>query len=139
MSEPRTIETKPRDTRERTGAERITPDERAPVGQWVGMFLAPAAFAVHLEVTYNLVPWACVRGGDIWIHVVDVLALVLAIIGTMVAWRTWLSAGREVPGESGGSLPRTRFLGAAGLGFSAMISLVLFGQWVAAFFISPCQ
>lgn len=123
----------------RTGAERITPDERAAVGQWVGMFLAPAVFAVHLEITYNVIPWACVRGGEIWVHVVDVLALLLSLTGTVVAWRVWQRTVREAPGEAGGSVPRTSFLGACGLGFSAIVTLVLLAQWVASFFISPCQ
>jgi hypothetical protein len=56
-----------------------------------------------------------------------------------VAWRVWASAGRTEPGEEGGSLPRTRFLGVVGAGFSALITLVLFVQWVGAFFISTCQ
>jgi len=124
---------------ERTGAERITPDERAPVAQWIGMFLAPAVFVVHLEITYNVIPWACVRGGELWVHVVDVAALVLALVGTMVAWRVWERTGRAAPGERGGSLPRTSFLGIVGIGFSAIVSLVLLGQWIASFFISPCQ
>jgi hypothetical protein len=134
MSDPTTIR-----TGERTGAERITPDERAPVAQWVGLFLAPATFALHLQINYNLVPWACVRRADLWVHVVDLLAVLLGLAGSIVAWRVWLSAGREVPGEEGGSLARTRFIGATGLGFSAMITLVLIGQWAAAFFISTCQ
>jgi hypothetical protein len=124
---------------EPTGAQRIRPDERAPVAQWVGLFLAPAVFAVHLQLTYNLVPWACVRGGDVWIHVSGIVSVLLALAGTIVAWRVWLRGGREVPGEGGGSVPRTRFIGATGLGFSAMITLVLFAQWVTAFAISPCQ
>jgi hypothetical protein len=51
----------------------------------------------------------------------------------------WASAGRTEPGEEGGSLPRTRFMGVVGAGFSALITLVLFAQWVAMFFISTCQ
>jgi hypothetical protein len=127
------------ETSERTGAERIRPDERAPVAQWVGMFLAPAVFALHLEITYNLVPWECARGGELWIHVSGILSVLLALAGAIVAWRAWMRAGREVPGDGGGSLPRTRFIGAVGLGFSATITLVLFAQWVAAFAVSPCQ
>lgn len=126
-------------TGERTGAERIRPDERAPVAQWVGLGLAPAAFAAHLQIAYNLVPWACVRGGEIWIHVVGVVSVIVALVGSIVAWRVWLRAGREVPGEDGGSLPRTRFIGAVGLGTSSMLTLLLFAQWVTAFFLSPCQ
>jgi hypothetical protein len=94
---------------------------------------------VHLEITYNVIPWACVRGGEIWVHVVDVLALLLSLVGTIVAWRVWQRTVREAPGEAGGSVPRTSFLGACGLGFSAIVTLVLFAQWVASFFISPCQ
>ena len=122
-----------------TGAERITPDERAPVAQWVGMFLAPAVFAVHLEITYNVIPWACVRGGDLWVHLTDIAAVLLALVGTIVAWRVWQRTGRDAPGEGGGSLPRTSFLAVTGLGFSAIITLVLFGQWLTAFYISSCQ
>ena len=108
----------------------------APVAQWVGLFLAPAAFAAHLQISYMLIRWACLRGADVWVHVVDVLAIVLAALGTVVAWRVW---AHHDPGEGGGALPRTRFLGATGVGFSGMITLVLIGQWVAAFFIGTCQ
>jgi hypothetical protein len=138
MTEPTSVRMEER-SGERTGAERITPDERAPVAQWVGMFLAPAAFALHLQINYNLVPWACVRGGDLWVHLVDLVAVLVSLAGTIVAWRVWLSAGRQVPGEEGDSLARTRFMGATGLGFGATITLVLIAQWAAAFFISTCQ
>jgi hypothetical protein len=114
-------------------------DEPAPVAQWVGVLLAPAVFAAHLQIAYILVRWACLRNGDLWVHVVDALAVALAALGTFVAWRVWERAGRMEPGEEGGSGPRTRFLGVVGIGFSGMITLVLFGQWVAAFFISTCQ
>jgi hypothetical protein len=124
---------------EPTGAERIEPDERAPVAQWVGLLLAPAVFFAHLQITYVLVPWACVRGGEVWIHVSGVLSVVLALAGAVVGWRAWMRAGREVPGDGGGSLSRTRFVGATGLGLSAMLTLVLFAQWLTAFVISPCQ
>jgi hypothetical protein len=125
--------------REPNGAQLVKQEERAPVAQWIGMFLAPATFAVHLQVTYNLVPWACVRHGELWLHVVDVLAVLLALAGTIVAWRVWQRTGRDAPGEGPGSLPRTSFLGVTGIGFSGTLTLVLFGQWIAAFWISPCQ
>lgn len=115
--------------------------ERTParVSQWVGFLLAPAAFFAHLEITYVLVPWACVRSADIWLHVVDALALVLAIVSAVVAWRAWSAVGRDDPGEAGGSVPRTRFVGATGFGLSASIALLLAWQWLTAFFIGPCQ
>ena len=113
--------------------------EPAPVAQWVGIVLAPATFAAHLQISYVLVRWSCLRDADVWMHVVDLGAIALAAVGTWAAWRAWERAGRVDPGEEGGPLPRTRFLGVTGLGFSAMITLVLIAQWVAAFFISTCQ
>src|SRR5206468_3638156 len=54
----------------------------APAAQWVGLLLAPAVFAAHLQITYVLVRWACLRNADLWVHVVDVLAVLLAALGT---------------------------------------------------------
>jgi hypothetical protein len=80
-----------------------------------------------------------VRGGDAWVHLVDLIAVVLAAIGVWAAWHAWARAGRVDPGEAGGPGPRTRFLGVTGLGMSAGLTLILFWQGVAAFFISTCQ
>ena len=111
----------------------------APRAQWIGFFLAPAVFFVHLQLTYVLVPWACVRNGEPWIHLLGAASVVLAAAGAFVAWRTWQRGGRGDPGESGGAMPRTRLLGVLGLGQSLMFALLLLGQWMTAFFLSPCQ
>ena len=130
-------------------AEQVKREERAaraahdpgpaPRAQWVGLFLAPAAFFAHLQIRYVLVPWACATNGQLWIHVVDVLALVLALLGAFAGWRTWERAGREEPSEAGGAVPRTRMMGVTGLATSLMFALVLLAQWVTNFFFSPCQ
>jgi len=111
----------------------------APRAQWVGLFLAPAAFFAHLQVRYVLVPWACATNGQLWIHVVGVLALAIAVVGALAARRTWRSAGGEEPSEAGGAMPRTRMLGVMGVGISLMFALVLLGQWLSVFFFSACQ
>jgi len=114
-------------------------EERAPLLQWVGMFLPAATFFTHLEVGYVLIPWSCVVRDALWVHVAGVASVVLAGIGTFAAWRTWMRAGRDEPGEGPGALPRTRFLGAVGLGMGAIFTLILFMQWIAALFIGTCQ
>jgi hypothetical protein len=111
----------------------------APRAQWLGLFLAPAAFFAHLQVRYVLVPWACATNGQLWIHVVGVLSLAIAVMGALAARRTWRSAGSEDPTEAGGAMPRTRMLGVMGVGISLMFILVLLGQWLSAFFFSACQ
>jgi hypothetical protein len=107
--------------------------------QWIGLLLAPATFFAHLQIAYVLVPWACLHDGDVWLHVVGVVSVVLALIGALVAWRLWDRTGRDAPGEGGGALPRARFLALVGVCVSALFVLLLAVQWIAAFFISPCQ
>ena len=114
-------------------------DGPAPRAQWIGLFLAPAVFFAHLQITYVLVPWACVRDGEAWIHLAGALSVALAALGAYVALLTWQRAGREDPGEARGAVPRTRLLGVLGLGLSLMFALLLLGQWVTAFFLSACQ
>ncbi len=107
--------------------------------QWTGLLFAPAVFFAHLQVAYVAVRWACVHDGQVWIHVLGALSVVLAAAGMLAAWRVWREAGGDAPGEAGGALPRARFLGVCGLCVSAIFVLVLAAQWAAAFFISPCQ
>lgn len=106
--------------------------------QWAGLLLAPAAFFAHLQIGYVLVPRACRHHQNVWLHVVGVASVLLAAVGLAIAWRVW-QATHDAPGEAGGPMPRARFLGATGLGVSALLVLLLVAQWVAAFFISPCQ
>jgi hypothetical protein len=114
-------------------------EERAPLLQWIGLLLPAMAFFGHLEGAYVLVPWACTTGQEIWIHVTGIVSTVASALGTWAAWRTWVRAGRDVPGEGSGSLPRTRFLGAVGVGMGVIFTLILLMQWLAAFFIGVCQ
>jgi hypothetical protein len=113
--------------------------EPAPVLQWVGFFLAPATFFVHLQIGYVLVPWACTTKGWGWIHVVDVLSVLLAALGTWAAWRVHVRAESSARNDDAGSVPRTRFLGVVGLCMGGMFVLLLVAQSVAAIIISPCQ
>jgi hypothetical protein len=126
-------------TNERLAHEREL--EAAPplARQWLGLLLAPATFFAHLQGAYVLVPRACRYHADVWLHVVGVASVVVAAYGTWLAWRVWSDAGRDGSTEPGGPLPRARFLGLTGTGVGALLTFLLFWQWIAAFFISPCQ
>lgn len=130
MSEPRR-----RDTAHLFGSR----EERAPTLQWVSLFLAPATFFAHLQVAYVLVPWACVTGGQIWVHVAGLVAIALALAGAWAGWLVHARAESAQGNEDAGSVPRTRFLGTVGLCTSGLFVLLLVAQWAAGFVISPCQ
>jgi hypothetical protein len=119
--------------------------EPARVLQWVGFFLAPATFFVHLQLAYVLIPWSCTKQNELWQHLVGFLAVVLALIGVAAAWITRArtgGAGDHPPGhpvEGPGPLFRTRFMADTGLGVSALLALILLMQFIAGFFITVCQ
>ena len=125
----------------RTNAPHLlgSAEERAPALQWVAIFLAPAAFFVHLQVAYVLVPWACVVRGQIWVHVTGLIAILLALAGAWAGWLVHARAENAQSNEGAGAIPRTRFLGTVGLCTSAVFALLLIAQWAAGFVISPCQ
>lgn len=107
--------------------------------EWVGLWLPAVAFFVHLQLGYVLVPWACTTHHDNWLHATSTAFILVSASGNLAAWRTWMRAGREAPGDGAGSLPRTRFLGAVGLGAGAIFTLILFAQWAAGFIVGTCQ
>jgi hypothetical protein len=113
--------------------------EPAPVLQWIGFFLAPAVFFVHLELAYVLVPWACATHQRIWIPVVTLTAVLLAVAGTWAAWRVHARAEGEADNDDAGAIPRTRFLGVVGLCQSAIFVLLLVAHLISDVVISPCQ
>ena len=123
----------------RTGVDRPLPPERGLAAQWVGLLLAPAVFFLHLQFAYAIVPWSCRHDNDFWIHASGIASVLLAALGTLVAWRVWRREGGDDPGEEHGISPRARMLGVSGLGVSALLTLILVAQWVAAFVVSPCE
>ena len=119
--------------------------EPARVLQWLGFFLAPAVFFVHLEIAYVLIPWECTTQDQLWQHLVGFIAVVLCLAGVAAAWvsraRT-SDAGIHPPGhpvEGPGALFRTRFIADTGLGVSALLTLIVLTQVIAGFFITVCQ
>ena len=123
----------------RPASERRPTAQGGLAMQWLGLALAPAAFAVHLQVGYALVPWACLRQNSLWIHVSGALSVLVALLGAWIAWRSWHRHGGGAPTEQFGAAPRARFLGLTGFAIASALALILAAQWAAAFVIAPCQ
>ena len=103
-----------------------------------GMFAGPAAWALHQQVSYMLTPSLCENGHEAVLHLVSLLAFVLAAAGALVAWRIWkrLPEGSTEKGDDRGS--RTRFLALSGTIFCAFFCLVILAQEVPNLFLGAC-
>jgi len=112
---------------------------RAILALWAAFLAAPVAWLLQMQLNYALVPWACAHHASVAFVLVALLALAVAAGGGLSAWRTWRRVGAEESTEAGGSVGRTRFLALTGVMTSAMFSLVILAQGLAAVFLSPCQ
>jgi hypothetical protein len=85
-------------------------------------------------------PYAC-RWQALWpLHLATVGLLLVALTGGGLALRDWRAVGGGWPSDSNpdAGTSRARFLAVAGMGLSALFSLVIAGQWVYVFTINPC-
>lgn len=106
---------------------------------WTGMLAGPIAWLLQLQTNYILAQLVCSRTSHVMLHVITVVALLLAAGGGLIAWRSWQQAGREWPGESEGVVPRSRFMAVVGLLTSVMFFLVILAQGIPSFILNPCQ
>jgi hypothetical protein len=119
---------------------RTTLDVGRPLfRQWAALLLSPIVFFAHLQAAYVLVNWACSHNNELPLHLVSGLAVALSAFGMFIAWRLRGEFKRQAEGSDGGAVPRALFLGETGFPMSATITLVLLSQWMAEFFLTPCQ
>lgn len=115
------------------------PDARHIVAQVAGVLVPPLATLAGMEVSYGLVGPSCTSGNTLALHLTRLVTLLVVLGAGLVAWREWRAVGVEHPGDGGGPGTRARFLSWVGVFAAGLFSLVVIAQWLAGFFLSPCQ
>ena len=111
------------------------------VAQILGVIGGPMAVLTGLTAKYTLVEiWACKSSaGPLVVHLVALATLLLVIGAGLLALGQWRGAGREAPGDLGGTEGRTRLMATLGVTLSAMSAVFVIAQWLPQLFVSPCQ
>lgn len=112
---------------------------RGILALWIGLLGGPVLALASLHVMYAVVPWSCHTGRELPLHLVAAATLLAAAGCLWLAWRDWRLAGRDWPGEEGGTLGRSRFMAALGVMLSAFFALVIAAMWVPTLVLSACQ
>ena len=107
--------------------------------QWFGMLAPPLAFLTNLSLGFALVAWSCAAHHRVLLHIEIALLVLISIAAGVVAHREWkhFGGGGEAD-DSGGPAARARFLGAMGMGSSALFTTILLFQWLANVYLAPC-
>lgn len=106
---------------------------------WAGVLAPAAIWGLHLQVGYAMAPLQC-RIGSHWpLLLLTVVAVVLALIGSLLSYRQWRRAGGGSPDDiEGGIIARRRFLGALGVIVALLFAIVIVAQGLTLFFFEPC-
>lgn len=105
---------------------------------WLGLLGGPAAWFLHLLVSYSLVRWVC-RSGGMWVmHAATVAALAGAAAVGGLAWRNWRRAGRPRGTDGAGAEGRSRFLSIAGVALAAYSVVLIAVEGIPNFVLPPC-
>ncbi len=106
---------------------------------WISVLIGPVtALALEL-VNFVVVPWACAISAKWPLYLVNIAALLVVLVGALLAFRIWREAGREWPGESDGVMPRSRFLAAGALLLNAFSVLFVVTHGVPNLVLGVCQ
>ena len=106
---------------------------------WTGIFAGPVAFLLQLQINFVLVPWACAANAQWWIHLVTLAAILVCVIGGVLAWRAWQRVGPEWPRDDAQPVARARLMAIGGILLSAMFLLVAIAQGITAVILGACQ
>jgi hypothetical protein len=87
-----------------------------------------------LGIQFSLTDERCVSGVRLPMHVVAVIAVVVAILPGALAWPRWRAI--EV---TSAAAERTRFLLGVAVGSSAIFTLVTLLSAVPVWFLDPCR
>lgn len=116
------------------------PDDGTNIlAQMLGVLLAPLAYLAGLQLAYQLVTHDCHVRSSALGHVIHAATVLLCLAGVLIAWRVLHSTSRATPEDDAGPAARTRFLGLVGIAMSALFTWIAAAQWMAVFFLSPCQ
>lgn len=113
-------------------------DSRTLRSLWLGLGLAPLAWAVNLQASYSVSALGCTTTWLVVMHLVTVAALSGCGLGAWISWKNWHATG-EGPEHEGTRRGRSRFMAISGLLFSGYFGLAILAQWIPTFVIEPCR
>jgi hypothetical protein len=108
-------------------------------GLWIGLLLPPIIWAGQMQLNYWAVRGACVRGSNLRLYSVTVIALLLIAFSGLCAWT---GARRSGAGERvawGALVSNSRFMLALGLMSGVVFFIAVLAQGIAAIILHPCQ
>jgi hypothetical protein len=108
------------------------------MGSWPALLVGPLLALADQSLAYALVGWSCANQSVAALHAVYGVSLAIALVLVFFAARDWLAAGPRVPDTAGDPVTRARFVALVAMLAGGLSAVVIFGQWIAVWMLSPC-
>jgi hypothetical protein len=107
--------------------------------RWLNFALAlgPAAWLLHLNVSYMLVPESCGAGTKTMLHAVTAACAAAALVAAGIAWRIRAACAAEPPESLW--VARTRWLATMVLLLSLSMMVVILAQQIPNLLLRSCD
>lgn len=106
---------------------------------WFGLFGAPVAWALHIGISYPLVPFVCATGREWVLHAITVVTALIALAAGVLAWRSWRRLRETAQPSDDPPAGRRTFMAFYGMFISGLFFLVTVAEGLPVFFLHPCE
>lgn len=110
-----------------------------PVTLWIAMLGGPMVWLIYLQVSYALVPSACLAQNKIALVIALIAALIVTVAIALVAWRSWREVGADAIAEDTRVIDRSRFMALSGLGIAALSVLLVLASAIPIIILGACD
>jgi hypothetical protein len=105
---------------------------------WAGFLGGPLIWLVSFGARWSLSGWVCAFQWKPALFVIAIVSLILVAGSGMLSWSEWQRVGREMPGEGGGAVPRSRLMAILGIALSALSILLIVSQAIPEIMLGAC-
>jgi hypothetical protein len=106
---------------------------------WTGFLAGPLVWLLSFGARWSLSGWVCAFHWKPALFVIAFVALLMVAGSGFLAWTEWQRVGREMPGEAGGAVARSRLLAMFGVALSALSLLLILSQAIPEIMLGACE
>jgi hypothetical protein len=108
------------------------------IALWTGFLAGPLIWLFSFGARFSLSGWVCAFHWKPALFVIAIFSLVLVTGSGLLSWREWQRVGREMPGESGGAIPRARLLAVFGIALNILSVVLIVSQAIPEIMLGAC-
>ena len=113
--------------------------KRELIALWIGLLFPAFVTAAQFQINLVLVRQACAAQHRSGLFAVTIIAIVLTLAASAVAFVIWRRSGQRWLSESGDRDTRVRFLSVWALLGNGIFLLLIIAQGIATIIFDPCQ